>query len=129
MDESELRTAIVGPARQAGLLLEPGLVDLLVRDTDGEPGALPLLSHALRQSWQRRKVSTLRPVSSYQASGGIRGTVAQSAEQVYEQAPVEQRTVLRDLLLRLVAPSPEGEPRGAVGCHAGCWRRMPSTSG
>ncbi len=110
MDESELRTAIVGPARQAGLLLEPGLVDLLVRDADGEPGALPLLSHALRQSWQRREGRTLT-VSSYQASGGIRGAVAQSAEQVYEQAPVEQRTVLRDLLLRLVAPSPEGEPR------------------
>ena len=51
MDDAELRAAIEGPARQAGLLLEPGLVDLLVREVEGEPGALPLLSHALRETW------------------------------------------------------------------------------
>jgi DNA-binding SARP family transcriptional activator/WD40 repeat protein/energy-coupling factor transporter ATP-binding protein EcfA2 len=109
MDESELRAAIEGPARQAGLLLEPGLVDLLVRDVEGEPGALPLLSHALRQTWLRREGRTLT-VAGYQASGGIRGAVAQSAEQLYEKAPAEQRPILRDLMLRLVTPSPEGEP-------------------
>ena len=46
MNAAELRAAIEGPARQAGLLLEPGLVDLLIREVEGEPGALPLLSHA-----------------------------------------------------------------------------------
>jgi WD40 repeat protein/DNA-binding SARP family transcriptional activator/energy-coupling factor transporter ATP-binding protein EcfA2 len=109
MGEDDLRAAIEGPARQAGLRLEPGLVDLLVRDVEGEPGALPLLSHALRQTWQRREGRTLT-VAGYRASGGIRGAVAQSAEQLYEQAPADQRPVMRDLLLRLVAPSPEGEP-------------------
>ena len=109
MGEDDLRAAIEGPARQAGLRLEAGLVDLLVRDVEGEPGALPLLSHALRQTWQRREGATLT-VAGYRASGGIRGAVAQSAEQLYEQAPPEQRPLLRDLLLRLVAPSPEGEP-------------------
>jgi WD40 repeat protein/DNA-binding SARP family transcriptional activator len=109
MGENDLRAAIEGPARQAGLRLESGLVDLLVRDVEGEPGALPLLSHGLRQTWQRREGRTLT-VAGYQASGGIRGAVAQSAEQVYEQAPPDQRPILRDLLLRLVAPSPEGEP-------------------
>jgi WD40 repeat protein len=109
MDDSDLRAAIEGPARQAGLLLEPGLVDLLIRDVEGEPGAMPLLSHALRQTWVRREGRTLT-VAGYQASGGIRGAVAQSAEAVYEQAPPERRSMLRDLLLRLVAPSPDGEP-------------------
>jgi WD40 repeat protein/DNA-binding SARP family transcriptional activator/energy-coupling factor transporter ATP-binding protein EcfA2 len=109
MGEDDLRAAIEGPARQAGLRLEAGLVDLLVRDVEGEPGALPLLSHALRQTWQRREGRTLT-VAGYRASGGIRGAVAQSAEQLYEQASADQRPILRDLLLRLVAPSPEGEP-------------------
>lgn len=109
MDDADLRAAVEGPARQAGLLLEPGLIDLLIRDVEGEPGALPLLSHALRQTWQRREGRTLT-VAGYQASGGIRGAVAQSAELVYEQAPAEQRQILRDLLLRLVAPSAEGDP-------------------
>ncbi len=48
MDGANLCAAIEGPAHQAGLLLEPGLVDVLARDVEGEPGALPLLSHALR---------------------------------------------------------------------------------
>jgi WD40 repeat protein/DNA-binding SARP family transcriptional activator/energy-coupling factor transporter ATP-binding protein EcfA2 len=114
MDETELRAAIEGPARQAGLLLEPGLVDVLVQDVEDEPGALPLLSHALRETWLGREGRTLT-VEGYRSSGGIRGAVARTAEQVYEQAPAEQRPLLRDLLLRLVVPSPEGEPvRGRV---------------
>ena len=109
MTEPDLRTAIEGPARQAGLLLEPGLVDLLVREVEGEPGALPLLSHAMHETWQRREGRTLT-VAGYQESGGIRGAVAKSAEDVYARIPVEQRPLLRDLLLRLVTPTPEGEP-------------------
>ena len=109
--EADLRAAIEGPAHQAGLLLEPGLVDLLVREVEGEPGALPLLSHALRQTWQRREGRTLT-VAGYQETGGIRGAVAQSAEEVYDRVPAEQRPLLRDLLLRLVAADP-GRRAGA----------------
>ena len=68
-----------------------------------------MLSHALRQTWERREGSTLT-VTGYQASGGIRGAVAQSAEQVYEQAAAERRPMMRDLMLRLVAPNQDGEP-------------------
>jgi len=109
MAEDDLRAAIEGPARQAGLPLEPGLVDLLVRDVEGEPGALPLLSHALRETWLRREGRTLT-VGGYRDTGGIRGAVAQSAEDVYERVDPERRPALRDLLLRLVAPTGEGEP-------------------
>jgi WD40 repeat protein/DNA-binding SARP family transcriptional activator len=109
MGEADLRAAIQGPAHQAGLLLEPGLVELLVREVEGEPGALPLLSHALRTTWERREGRTLT-VDGYRATGGIRGAVAQSAEQLYDQMPPDQRPLVRDLLLRLVAPSPDGEP-------------------
>ncbi len=75
MDEADLRAAIEAPARQAGLLLEAGLVDLLIRDVEGEPGALPLLSHALRETWLAREGRTLT-VAGYQAAGGIRGAVS-----------------------------------------------------
>ena len=88
MGDADLRAAIEGPARQVGLLLEPGLVDLLVREVEGEPGALPLLSHALHETWQRREGRTLT-VDGYQATGGIRGAVAQSAEEVYNRVPAE----------------------------------------
>ena len=109
MAEDDLRAAIEGPARQAGLPIEPGLVDLLVREVEGEPGALPLLSHALRETWLRREGRTLT-VEGYQASGGIRGAVAQSAEEVYKRVAADQQGAFRDLVLRLVVPTEEGEP-------------------
>ena len=109
LDEEGLRTAVETPARQAGLLIEPGLVDLLVREVRNDPGALPLMSHALLETWKRREGSTLT-VAGYRASGGINGAVAQSAEGLYSRVEVEHRHLLRDLVLRLVSPGPEGEP-------------------
>ena len=109
MTADELREAIEGPARQAGLIIEPGLVDLLVREVENEPGALPLLSHALRETWLRREGRTLT-VAGYRASGGIRGAVAQSAEALYGDLEPGQRKALHDLLLRLVSPGQQGEP-------------------
>ncbi len=59
MSEDELRRAVTEPARLAGLRLEPGLVDVVLGEVAGEPGALPLLSHALRATWERRDGRTL----------------------------------------------------------------------
>ncbi|MFD3400131.1 BTAD domain-containing putative transcriptional regulator [Kribbella sp. NPDC058693] len=109
MAEPDLRAAIEQPARLAALVVEPGLVDLLVNEVADQPGALPLMSHALAETWSRREGRHLT-VAGYTDSGGIRGAVAQSAEQVYERLPTEQRGVLRDLLLRLVTPGLDGEP-------------------
>jgi DNA-binding SARP family transcriptional activator/WD40 repeat protein len=108
LDEDGLRDAIDGPARQAGVLVEPGLVGLLIGEVRADPGALPLLSHALVGTWERREGSTLT-VDGYHASGGIRGAVAQSAEHLYARVGPEQRRLLRDLVLRLVSPGADGE--------------------
>ncbi|WP_456843935.1 nSTAND1 domain-containing NTPase [Cellulomonas sp. P5_C6] len=104
MSETNLRAAIEGPARQAGLRLEPGLVDLLAREVEGEPGALPILSHVLRQTWERREGPTLT-VEGYRATGGIRDAVAQSAENLYNGFDEHQQAQVRGMFLRLVAPS------------------------
>lgn len=105
----ELREAIEEPAHQAGLRLEHGLVDLLMRDTEGEPGALPLLSHALAETWRRRDGHVLT-VEGYRSTGGIRGAVARSADRLYDSLPPDQRASLRSVLLRLVGPSLDGDP-------------------
>ncbi len=106
---SELRATIEGPAAAAGLLLEPGLIELLVHEADGEPGVLPLLSHALAETWERRDGRVLT-VAGYLATGEIHGSVARSAEQLYLSLPADQQQRLRALLLRLVVPSPDGAP-------------------
>ena len=109
LEERDLRQAIEGPARQAGLVIEPGLVDVLVREVKDDPGALPLLSHALLETWKRREGNTLT-VAGYRATGGIHDAVAQSAERLYARIEVDQRHLLRDLVLRLVSSGSQGEP-------------------
>lgn len=109
MSEDNLRAAIEGPARLAGLRLQQGLVDLLVREVEGEPGALPMLSHVLRQTWERREGATLT-VDGYRATGGIRNAVAQSAENLYAGFDEQQQAQVRAMFLRLVAPNDDGEP-------------------
>ncbi len=73
-----------------------GLVDLLLHDVGHEPGALPLLSHALMETWQRRR-GRMMTLSGYTSSGGVRGAIAETAEAVFA------RSVLRMSSRRLPA--------------------------
>jgi DNA-binding SARP family transcriptional activator len=100
-----IREVIEKPAEQAGLILEPGLVEILLRDADGR--TLPLLSHALRQVWSRREGRVLT-VDGYRASGEMDGAVAQTAEDVFATLSPEGERMLRDILLRLVEASADG---------------------
>ena len=111
MTEDDLRRAIVEPARRSGLLLEPGLVDLLIREVAGEAGGLPLMSHALAETWAERDGNVLT-VDGYTRTGGIRGAVAQSAERLYDSLSARDRANLRGVLRRLVTPT-AGEPMAA----------------
>ncbi|MEU7907357.1 AAA family ATPase [Actinoplanes sp. NPDC049118] len=104
MSAREIREAITAPARRAGLEVAPELVDLLLEDlgvTEGraayEPGRLPLLSHAMRVTWQRHDGAMT--VEAYRATGGLREALTRTAEAVLAQVP---RDVARQLLLRLI---------------------------
>jgi WD40 repeat protein/class 3 adenylate cyclase len=108
MTEAELREVIEGPAHAAGLRLEPGLVELLVRDVSGEPGGLPLLSFALAETWSNRDGRVLT-VDGYLATGGLRQAIAASAERLYDRLPPSQRVLAKALFMRLVTPAPDGE--------------------
>ncbi|GHE03866.1 nSTAND1 domain-containing NTPase [Streptomyces alanosinicus] len=108
LTSAELREAVTGPAKAVGLELEPGLAELIVREVsaDGPRGAhdagvLPLLSHALLATWQRRKAGRLT-LAGYRAAGGIQGAVAATAERAWTGLDPAARTAARLLLLRLV---------------------------
>ncbi|WP_083977438.1 nSTAND1 domain-containing NTPase [Kitasatospora azatica] len=140
MTAGELRETITRPAAAASLTLEPGLVEVLLRDlglpeltlpdqatgstadsaTDrplpaarhplaaGVAGVLPLLSHALLATWQQREGSTLT-VAGYLRTGGIRGAIAATAENVFTGLGDQGRQTARQLLLQLIQVSEESE--------------------
>jgi WD40 repeat protein len=101
MNNEELRRAIEEPAQRGRWELEPGLVDVLLHDVGHEPGALPLLSHALLETWQRRR-GRMMTLSGYASSGGVRGAIAETAETVFtDQFTQKQQAIARRIFLRL----------------------------
>jgi DNA-binding SARP family transcriptional activator/class 3 adenylate cyclase/WD40 repeat protein len=103
MTEAELRRAIVEPARRAGLILEAGLVEAVCRDAGGEPGALPLVSTALLETWVRRQDHTLTR-AGYLEAGGVRGALAAMAEDVYDRFDPRRQAIARRVFVRLAEP-------------------------
>lgn len=110
MTAAELREAIERPARAAGLTVEPGLIDVMLTElgaTDDptrssyEPGALPLLSHALFATWQLRDGGMLS-LHGYRLAGGIQGAIAATAERAYRRLDEPGRRAARQVLLRLI---------------------------
>jgi WD40 repeat protein/DNA-binding SARP family transcriptional activator len=108
MDAAELRRAIEEPACQNGWDFEPGLVELILRDvgvSEGnppEPGALPLLEHALLETWKRRRGRTLT-LKGYAEAGGVRGAIAHTAESMLLQLSADDQALVRRIFLRLTA--------------------------
>ncbi len=100
MTEDDLRLVIERPAAATGLRVEPGLTDRILRDVGDEPGGLPLLSHALLETWKRRDGRTLT-AAGYAAAGGVRGAIAQTAETVYGGLAAGDQAIARNLFVRL----------------------------
>lgn len=109
MSEEDLRAAIEEPARRAGLRLEAGLSELILRDAAGHSTALPLLSHALVETWLRRETNVLT-IAGYEEVGGLTGAIARTAEQLFDDLTSAQRDACRSTMLRLVELGPDGRP-------------------
>jgi WD40 repeat protein len=103
MSEDELRRAIEQPARHVGLRFETGLVDAILADVAQQPGALPLLQHALLELWEGR-YGRLLMLRAYQASGGVSGAIAQRADTLYDSLNPEEQIIVRRVMLRLTQP-------------------------
>ncbi|MCA9875757.1 MAG: hypothetical protein KC441_18930, partial [Anaerolineales bacterium] len=100
MNQAELRQAIDSPAQATGWRLQPGLIDTILQAVGREPGALPLLSHALQETWERRE-GRVMTLAGYQAAGGVRQAIAQTADTVYSQLTPKEQSIARNIFLRL----------------------------
>jgi tetratricopeptide (TPR) repeat protein len=101
MSRDELTRAILQPAALGNWKVQEGLVEVILDDLGSEPGALPLLSHALLETWKRRRGRVLT-VSGYTASGGVHGAIAQTAEMVFHQRlTTAQQPIARMIFIKL----------------------------
>ena len=100
LTEADYRDAIVKPAVQVGLTVEPGLVEILLQDLDRSAGDLPLLQFALQQLWERRDNGKLT-LKAYQDLGGIKGALERQAQAVYDSLDAEAQDCARWIFLNL----------------------------
>ncbi|WP_405812749.1 MULTISPECIES: hypothetical protein [unclassified Streptomyces] len=102
MSSQELREAVVRPALLADCTVAGPLLAAVVADATGQPGALPLISHAMVETWHRRSGSRLT-LEGYLAAGGIRHALAHTAEAAYGALSPAQQDLAKSLFLRLTA--------------------------
>lgn len=102
MGPRQMRAAIEEPAHKVGLKLEPGLVERMLADVEGEPGALPLLSYTLDLLWQGREGRVLTQ-AAYDALGGVAGALHGRADAIIDALNDLEQHQARRLLVRLVA--------------------------
>jgi len=102
IDAEDLHDVMLQQADAADLVFEAGLSGRILDDVRGEPGAMPLLQHALRELWKRRRGPYLRTIE-YDAMGGVRGAIARTADQFYQEKLKNdsQRAIMKHLFLRL----------------------------
>jgi WD40 repeat protein/uncharacterized caspase-like protein len=96
----DYRRAIVAPAEQVGLQVEPGLVELLLQDLNDSTGDLPLLQFVLAQLWENRQQGKLT-LAAYQELGGIKGALERQAQAVYDSLDPEAQECAQWIFLNL----------------------------
>ncbi|GHH45262.1 nSTAND1 domain-containing NTPase [Lentzea cavernae] len=101
MTPDELRLAITEPAAVVGAKVETALLARLMADAVGQAAVLPLLSHALAQTWQHRRGMTLT-LAGYEEVGGLEHAVARTAQEVFDSLSPQGREQAKRILLRLV---------------------------
>ena len=106
LDRDGLRDALVRPVEAAGCRYEdPAIIDDMLATVAAAPGSLPLLQFAATRLWSERdRDRRLLTQASYQAMGGIAGTLTDHADHVLAAIPGREQTLVRSIFERLVTP-------------------------
>lgn len=101
MTRGQLSRAISQPAKSAGHPLDPSTVDLLVEQTHGREGALPLLQFTLARIWDGL-AGGVDPAATLQHLGGVGGALASEGQRIFQSLAPEDQDVARRVFLSLV---------------------------
>lgn len=115
MHHDELRLAIEQPAARHGVVFEPGLVEEIIKDVQGQAGSLPLLQFTLDLLWgeecrSNELASRNLSARTYRDLGGVRGALQKRADDIYNsfgddsdaRRTSKKQELMRRIFLRLV---------------------------
>ena len=111
--DDELAAAIERPAAAVGVVIEPRVAGEMIRDVADEPGALPLLQYALTDLFERRTGDTLT-VEAYRESGGVLGSLAARADELFADLDDARQRAMQQAFLRMVSVDESAKVRRRV---------------
>ncbi|MFK8183391.1 MAG: caspase family protein [Phormidesmis sp.] len=118
MKHDEIKAVITKPAEKMELEIDPRLLHLLLLDTTGAPGDLPLIQQTMLELWRRRDNSEkggTRPrltLEAYTDLGCIRDILKKQATEVYSNLNEDMKLAARRIFLGLCELG-EGQEDGA----------------
>jgi transcriptional regulator with XRE-family HTH domain len=113
MSEAELRLAVTGPAAEAGLVVEPAVVEAVIAELRDEAGGglgsgvLPLMSQAMAATWEHREGNELT-LRGYRRAGGVADAVNRGAQAAYDALTPSQQDAARLVFTQLTVIAPDG---------------------
>ena len=113
MSVAELRLAITGPAGEAGLAVEPALVEAVIGELREGPdglgsGVLPLMSQAMAATWECREGRELT-LRAYRRAGGVADAVNRTAQAAYDALTSRQQDAARLVFTQLTVITADGQ--------------------
>jgi WD40 repeat protein len=113
MEPQELARAIVLPALEVGVQVDPQLASQVITDMKGSPDALPLMQFALKDLFDaqpRAKGDVVElTLADYTKRGGLQQALERHAQEVFDKFDPAQRDLARGVFSHLVEPG-----RGSV---------------
>ena len=114
MSEAELRLAVTGPAAEAGLVVEPAVVEAVIAELRDEAGGglgsgvLPLMSQAMAATWEHREGNELT-LRGYRRAGGVADAVNRGAQAAYDALTGRQQDAARLVFTQLTVITADGQ--------------------
>lgn len=100
LSRNERRVAIMGPLEKANGSIMPGLLQTLLNDVGNESDQLPVMQHALMQTWRTSGKDRNLTLDSYDDIGGMGRAISNHADGVFEQLRTVEKRIVAELLFK-----------------------------
>ncbi|GAB3162355.1 hypothetical protein GCM10027059_14900 [Myceligenerans halotolerans] len=126
ISRDDAREIIVGPTSEGGITVDPGLVDVILKDAGADPalsdraavnalvGALPLLSQTMRNLWEQRAVADRITLADYTRAGGVTTSIEAAGDAAYESLSDAAKEVWWPVLREMIRVESEAFGRRTV---------------
>ena len=107
LDPPSMRSVLVNPLAEVGYAFESeSLLEEMLSSFNENPDSLPLLQFTAAKLWEQRDtVRRMLTEKSYQALGGVGGTLSVHGDAVLSSLDSEQQKLAQRILRRLVTPN------------------------